>query len=184
MKEILLIKANWRKLLKNTMKVLKINKYKFLVFTGIFFLISCSFLNKEDKVSGVKKEQKIKIFVELPDTISFGHRINGMITYNSEFDSIELGKNEKRYVTAFFTQSNSKLKTLEELKNKVKDTFVMINSKNVIPIYDIKLKGIGPSFLNGYILDEVFLEQKDGSFKISSIEYTFAHPVFIKKMSE
>lgn len=60
------------------------------------------------------------------------------------------------------------------------DTFVPVENK-IIPIYDIKFNTKGAVFLDGYIIDQIFLDSEIDSEKvnISTLETKITHPIFV-----
>ncbi len=69
---------------------------------------------------------------------------------------------------------------------KDRDTFVTLeDGSNIIPVYDIKFDSTGEYFLEGYIIDELWLNNMrvskgDDMIKVPRIGTKLIHPIYVK----
>lgn len=137
-----------------------------LVFV-IMFIFSCT----NSKYKPINQEVKVRYSINLPDTIYKGDTLRGFIKYSSDYSKIKLKNTERRYV---FTSFGLKEKT-------TKDTFALIYD-SIIPIYDIILEKRGERLLEGFIIDDLFLEtnREDKKVKKSTVKTKINHTVYVK----
>lgn len=158
------------------MKEKIVNNFIYIILAIFLLLISCN--DKKENVESTKQSTDVKI--NLPSSIDIGAAIEGDIVYSSDFDTLRLKKGERRYVFLYLTKSKRPTVSYEEFKKVQRDTFVPIEN-NLIPIYDIKFYTKGNMFLDGYIIDQVFLEVKNSEdeVKIITLETKIVHPISV-----
>lgn len=135
-----------------------------LMFSIITFslLISC-----KEETKGIKKieERKLakntyKIVLAFPDTVYVNESYNGKIDYKNDLDTVTTRfddiKKARFLEYAFLITKNKNLKD-DDLKKVVKDTFVA-ESNRMIPLYNIKFDKLGLNYFDGFITDEVMIE--------------------------
>lgn len=144
----------------------------------VILLVFLSIISCEKKGKADPKE-KVKVEVSLPTSIFVNEEIEGDVIYTSDFDSIKLDSEERRYIFLYLTKSKDPIRSFEDLKKVQTDTFVAITN-NIIPIYDLKFNKKGKVFLEGYILDQVYLKDVKDSIKVRTIETRISHPITVK----
>nr|WP_199002862.1 hypothetical protein [Flavobacterium sp. ASV13] len=143
-----------------------------LIFSIITFslLISCKEETKEIKKIEERKLAKntYKIVLVFPDTVYVNETYNGKIDYENDLDTVTTRfddiKKARFLEYAFLITKNKNLKD-NDLKKVLKDTFVA-ESNRMIPLYNIKFDKLGLNYFDGFITDEVMIENggklKDG----------------------
>ncbi len=144
---------------------------KIIIIVTLIFFYACS-KEKPKNNNLVDNGIQVKLSIDLPNIIKKGDTINGIVTYRSDFDTIKLKETERRYIFAILGKKNE----------IAKDTFALIND-SIIPIYDIITDKLGNIFLDGYILDEVYLEfeSKKGMIKKRTVKTNFSHTVTVEE---
>lgn len=145
----------------------------------ILVLNSCN--NKKEIQN---KDMYFKIEYILPDTIKFNDKLSGKIFYSSKFDTVILKNDESRYVFLYLKVTEKISRNFEEFIEEPCDTFVPLTNENKIyTIKSLKYNKIGNQFIDGYIVDELWLNRnsKNNSIKIPIIESKFIHPIYIKE---
>ena len=157
-----------------------INKYKYTFFIALFLIISCDNRKREiDKVNSLTNFE-----INLPDSIDVNKIFHGEVIYSSAFDTVVLKENERRYIFLYLAKTKKPTVNFEEFKKVNMDTFVRMDNK-IIPIYDIKFNTKGTMFLDGFIIDQIFLDSENDSKKvnISTLETKITHPIFVKDIN-
>lgn len=152
------------------------NKYRYTIFVALFLISSCN-----NRKSEIKKVSSLTNFeINLPDSIEVNKDVFGEITYSSVFDTVVLKENERRYIFLYLAKTKKPIANFEEFKKVNMDTFVRLENK-VIPIYDINFNTKGAVFLDGYIIDQIFLDSETDSKKvnISTFETKINHPIIV-----
>lgn len=137
----------------------------------LFLLISCK---KEAEVKEIEKTQEVrlskdKITLVFPDTVYLNKSYNGRIDYENDLDTITTSFNDikkARFLEYVFTITKEKDYKDNYLKKIAKDTFVA-ESHRMIPLYNIKFDKLGLNYFDGFITDEVMIENggKDANGK-------------------
>jgi hypothetical protein len=122
----------------------------------------------------------VKVNINLPSSIPVDKYIEGEILYKSNFDTLKLNENERRYITLYLAKSKNRIQSINELKKMQMDTFVSI-SNNIIPIYDLKFNEKGEMFLEGFIIDEIYLNNTDQEvYKVKTLETKITHSIIVQ----
>jgi len=165
-----------------TRRSVKVINRMFIVMV-FFFLISCKLDKNKENI--LKKEVVVRI--QLADTIKLKDTIIGVVNYESDFDTIKLARDEKRYVFLYLRKTKYLTKSFEEFLTKERDTFATLeDGSNIIPIYDIQFDSIGEYFLEGYIIDELWLKNMrvingDDRIRVPRIGTRIIQPVYVKQ---
>lgn len=97
--------------------------------------------------------------VQFPDTVIVGKKNKGLIKYSSPLDTIKLSNNDRRY-TWLYVKGHKDTLSLKELFKIEHDTFAMI-SDGKIPLYDFVFNKTGENYIDGYIEDQVVIDNFD-----------------------
>lgn len=150
-----------------------ISKMFYIAFSIFLVLTSCKEVKKSEEI-----QNGVEVGINLPQKIPVNTNIEGEIIYTSYFDTLKLKENERRYITLYLTMSEKQLR-IDELKKIQMDTFVSI-SDSIIPIYDLKFNKKGKAFLEGYIVDEVYLDETEENFRVKTLETKISHIVTVE----
>jgi hypothetical protein len=132
--------------------------------------IENDFSSKVDSVGMDSDSISSEYFIlKFPDKVVFEKFHRGDLEYHSNLDTISLSKEDRRY-TYFYANTFDKELTIEELKKKPLDTFVMLEN-NWIP-FKTKFNKLGTQRLDGYIEDKVILDNyySNGNARIITYE--------------
>lgn len=151
------------------------NKMFYIVLSIFLVLTSC----KEEVEKTEKFQNGVEVGINLPQKIPVNTNIEGEILYTSYFDTLKLKENERRYITLYLTKSENQLRSVDELKKVQMDTFVSITT-NIIPIYDLKFNKKGKMFLEGYIIDEVYLNETKEDIRVKTLEIKISHAINVE----
>ncbi len=167
MQEKLKKKGNFKKGIKN-------NYFLCLI---ILFFVSC----KKD-VNKVKINNDIRfstLATHFPDTVIKNKEYSGFIIYTSLFDTLNLITGEKRFISLHLKSDKRDLK-YKELHKIGHDTFVEFDDTLR---FRVVFKENGNNFLNGYIEDEVYVDDKNpnGETRIINKVSPLFKPVFVKE---
>lgn len=138
------------------------------------FLIITSCKEKEKN-----QQEGIEVTINLPEKIIANREIEGEIMYSSHFDTLNLKDNERRYITLYLTKSGKRIESIDELKLIELDTFVAIDN-NIIPIFDLEFAEKGQMFLEGYVVDEVYLYETKEDLRIKTLETKLSHSIIVE----
>lgn len=145
------------------MKNIKIRICNFILLSLILFCISCF-----NKLPQKSKEGVFKLsFIDKPNVNSIEY---GKLEYHSELDTIKLKENDFRSVR-FYVGTFKHQNSIETLKKKKLDTFIMLDEKRRIIPFDITFVKEGNQVIDGYIEDKVFLENYYGDGKTRIITH-------------
>jgi len=167
---------------------MKFRKVGIKVINRIFIIIICFFLfscKQETSRENIPKKDVV-VRIQLADTIQLKDTIFGVVNYESDFDTIKLARDEKRYVFLYLRKTKYLTKNFKEFLTKDRDTFVTLeDGSNIIPVYDIKFDSTGEYFLEGYIIDELWLNNMrvskgDDMIKVPRIGTKLIHPIYVK----
>lgn len=147
----------------------------YFLFSLFITITSCKNKDKEEPRHDL---EEVEISINLPQKIIANREIEGEIIYSSYFDTINLKKNERRFISLYLTKSNKRIENINELKLIKLDTFVAINN-NIIPIFDLKFTKKGEMFLEGYIVDEVYLYEDKENLRIKTLETKLSHSIIV-----
>lgn len=152
-------------------------KHKYVIYMLLLLIVSCK---KENKAISANRTPLTNIEISLPDSITTNKIVYGEITYSSVFDTIILKENERRYIFLYLTKSKKISENFENFQKMELDTFVRLDN-HIIPIYDIEFAYKGKMFLDGYVIDQVFLDSNTeiGKVNISTLETKITHPITI-----
>jgi hypothetical protein len=168
--------------------IMKFEKAGIKIINRIFIVLLCFFLfscKLETSRNNIPKKDVV-VRIQLEDTILLKDTIFGVVNYESVFDTIKLKRDEKRYVFLYLRKTKCLTKNFEDFLTKDRDTFVALeDGSNIIPIYDLKFDTTGEYFLEGYIIDELWLKNMrvskgDDKIKVPRIGTKIIHPIYIK----
>ena len=117
-----------------------------------------------------------KIHITFPDTITVNKDYKGFVTYKSLFDSLKLKNGKDRFIDLYLIGSKNRIKYSDVPKIK-HDTFSVF--EDTIR-FKIRFINIGDNFLNGHILDEVYIE-KNKKIRIINKVSSFHKLVYVKR---
>ncbi|KFF10057.1 hypothetical protein B0A62_13770 [Flavobacterium hydatis] len=115
-------------------------------------------IRKTEETEAAKN--KYKITLVFPDTVYVNESYNGRIDYENYLDTIttSLEDVEKaRFLEYAFLITKDKSYGDDYLNKVAKDTFVA-ESNRMIPLYNIKFDKLGLNYFDGFITDEVMIE--------------------------
>lgn len=150
-----------------------------------FFVICIIIFSCKPENNKKFSEKDVIIYIQLPDTIQRKDSVLGVLYYESVFDTIQLMKDEKRYVFLYLNKTKIPTKSFKEFLTKDRDTFVTIkDGSSIIPISDISFDSIGNYFLDGYIIDQLWLnkmrvENNNEKIRIPTIETKITHSIYV-----
>jgi len=147
----------------------------YFIFSLFITITSCKNIEKKEPKHN---QEDVEISINLPQKIIANREVEGEIIYSSYFDTINLKDDERRYISLYLTKSNKRIENLNELKLVRLDTFVAINN-NIIPIFDLKFTKKGEMFLEGYIVDEVYLYKDKEDLRIKTLETKISHSIIV-----
>ncbi|MDN3676338.1 hypothetical protein QWY90_03320 [Flavobacterium paronense] len=168
---------------------------KYILYLSlILFFVSCKQENKNLKKTIQKKPyytsysgKESSWDLYFPDTIVLNRKYKGRIVYKGILDTITTSFEDEhsRYIKVVLMTSDKLNGHLETLRKMAKDTFGAINYRE-IPFYDISFKKPGVNYIQGYIIDQVFLEAKgtkpkDSLVRMIEKQVTVNCKVFVKK---
>lgn len=157
------------------MNGIRINTTMLYLILSLFLTITaCKEKEKEEN-----NQKEVEISINLPQKIIANRGIEGEILYSSHFDTLNLKDNERRYITLYLTKSSKRIESIDELKLAELDTFVAINN-NIIPIFDVEFTEKGKMFLEGYIVDEVYLYETKEDLRIKTLETKLSHSISVE----
>jgi hypothetical protein len=98
--------------------------------------------------------------MDFPDTVFINEYYNGKINYKNSLDTIttsfdDIKKN--RYIYYSYIKNKSINYDDDSLKKNIRDTFGARNNK-LIPLYNIKFDKLGLNYIDGFITDEVMID--------------------------
>ncbi|KQB39532.1 hypothetical protein RC62_1214 [Flavobacterium aquidurense] len=154
-------------------------------FSTIIFLILVS-CKKEKKI--VERSDNYKISFVFPDTVFINELYNGKINYKNSLDTIttsfdDIKKN--RYIYYSYIKNKS-INYDDSLKKIIRDTFGARNNK-LIPLYNIKFDKLGLNYIDGFITDEVMIDngaknaKGESMTRIITNEFRVTKKVFVIK---
>ncbi len=147
----------------------------YIFFVTFLIIVACADKPQEKK----KVQEAVTLEINLPTSISVNEAIEGYVVYSSEFETLKLKENERRYVFMYLTTTKEPFKNFQELKTIKLDTFVRIEN-NIIPIYDIEFIEKGSMYLDGYIIDQIYLDDGTDNVKVSTIETKVTHSINVE----
>ena len=146
----------------------------------IFLLVFLSLMSCNERSQIGNSQMDVKVNINLPSSIPVDKYIEGEILYKSNFDTLKLNENERRYITLYLAKSKNRIQSINELKKMQMDTFVSI-SNNIIPIFDLKFNEKGEMFLEGFIIDEIYLNNTDQEvYKVKTLETKITHSIIVQ----
>lgn len=164
-----------------------------LLFTFLFFYTCKSEIKKSQHQKELDvlidlpdslNNKEVTVLLDLPDSLYVNDTLKGAVFYKSSFDTIKLSVNENRYVFLYLNKTKKPSKNLKDFLTRDRDTFVTIEDGiNIIPVFDIKFSTIGDYYLDGYIIDELWLNKnsdKDG-IKIPTYKTKITHKIRVIK---
>ncbi|MDN3672422.1 hypothetical protein QWY99_05045 [Flavobacterium branchiarum] len=172
------MKQEDKKSKENWIKVINCKYYLGLI---VLLFISCKNEIK-DIPENIPKNNTVlfgKIEINFPDTIIINKEYKGSVIYSSLFDTLNLEKGKYRFVSLYLKDSEKKTK-YSDVKKVAYDTFGMYEDKIR---FKVDFKQIGNNYLNGFIEDEVFIEdgKPNGKTRIINKVSEFHKLVFVKE---
>ncbi|MGS2738394.1 hypothetical protein [Sinomicrobium sp. M5D2P17] len=143
--------------------------------SGFLLFSSCNIKTKKRE----EKNYTSKVEIKFPDSLQTNTEMEGEIIYSSDFDTVGLKNEEKRYIYLYLSEGDNPISDFQELKKQEMDTFVPINKAHLIPVYNILFKKSGKKFINGVVVDQVFKNVEEGDVKITTLETKIVHPIVI-----
>ncbi len=168
---------------KNILNKLKKNNLKIgvrllVIFISMTIFVSCfdsKINNKSESVSNTNANNLIyssysKLEIDFPEKPEVNTIEHGQIEFNSDLDTFNISNNIIREKILYIGKFNKRY-SLEELKKKKLDSFILINQKK--PVYfKMIFNKEGEFYLGGYLKDNVILKNyyNDGVDQKRSIE--------------
>jgi len=151
------------------MKDKKMKKHFNIYLTSILFLIfiSCFEKEKQNKQNyseiDLKKGDKIDYKIDFPDTIYVGKLYNGVIYYKSILDTVTTSfenKEKERYTILYLKLLSKYIYDEFEYENFKKTSKLIFGADDntKITFKNIKFDSIGTFYINGVILDFVYID--------------------------
>ncbi len=151
------------------------NVLKLIILILVYIqIVSCK-KEADEKVEYVKFGKTNVVF---PDTLILNKKYKGYVLYSSLFDTLNLKLVKDRYINLYI-KGNDRKTEYSELKKIEHDTFVIY--EDTIR-FIVNFDKLGKNYLNGFIEDEVYIENKDSTVRIINKIIPFHKEVFVKNI--